>query len=412
MADMLPLVHIRGPVLAACFLAPLAASACQKATRRNAVPNDLQTKAIVHGYPTARYFPKDAGHVAEFEKDYLDSLDFEKEYLAIQGHKGPLPPAAFLAISGGGDGGAFGAGLLNGWTKAGTRPQFKIVTGVSTGALIAPFAFLGSEFDEKLTDFYTHISEKDISRKRSLVTLVYQDAMADTTPLWSLVKKAVTREMLDRIAVEYTRGRILLVATTNLDARRPVIWNITEIAAGRRPDALELIHKILIASAAIPGTFPPVMFDVEAGGKSYQEMHVDGATTAQVFAYPSAVRLWELARRRRRLFIIRNARLDPEWAQTDRRILPIALRAISCLVQYQGMGDLNTIHSLCQRDHVEYNLAFIPPTFDTPHTTLFDPVYMRALYEVGERMAIKGTDWWYKSPPLLLSGVGEEQPVY
>jgi hypothetical protein len=218
--------------------------------------------------------------------------------------------------------------------------------------------------------------------------------------------------MLDQIAVEHLRGRILLIATTNLDARVPVIWNITEIAAGRRPDALQLVHKILIASAAIPGTFPPVMFDVEAGGKSYQEMHVDGATTAQVFAYPAAVHLFQLAPRERRLFIIRNARLDPEWAQTDRRILPIAMRAIACLVQYEGMGDLYVLHSLCQRDHIEYNLAFIPPTFDTPHTALFDPPYMKALYETGERMAVPGTDWWWKNPPLLLSGLKEEQPVY
>src|SRR5262249_12736545 len=188
---------------------------------------------------------------------------------------------------------------------------------------------------------------------------------------------------LDRIAVEHLRGRILLIATTDLDARVPVVWNITEIAAGRRPDALELVQKILIASAAIPGTFPPVMFDVLAGGQSYQEMHVDRATTAQVFAYPAAVHVYELFPRQRRLFIIRNARLDPEWAQTDRRILPIAMRAIACLVQYEGMGDLFTLHSLCQRDHIEYNLAFIPATFDTPHTALFDPAYMRALFETG-----------------------------
>ncbi|HKA38001.1 MAG TPA: patatin-like phospholipase family protein [Thermoanaerobaculia bacterium] len=408
---MVRVARIRG-LLAACLLAALAVSACEKATRRNAVPNALQTKAFLPNYPTSRYFPMDAGHVAEFERAFLNSNEFEKEDLAKHGHKGPLPRADYLAVSGGGDGGAFGAGLLNGWTKAGTRPVFKMVTGISTGALIAPFAFLGSEYDEKLRAFYTNISAKDVSRKRSLLTLVYQDAITDTTPLWNLVRKAVTQEMLDKIAVEHLRGRILLIATTNLDARVPVIWNITEIAAGRRPDALELVHRILIASAAIPGTFPPVMFDVVAGGKSYQEMHVDGATTAQVFAYPAAVHVFQLVPRERRLFIIRNARLDPEWAQTDRRILPIAMRAIACLVQYEGMGDLFTLHTLTQRDNIEYNLAFIPPTFDTPHTSLFDPTYMRALYETGERMAVPGTDWWWKNPPILLSGLKEEQPVY
>ena len=144
------------------------------------------------------------------------------------GPHGPLPPAAYLAISGGGDNGAFGAGLLSGWTKTGTRPEFKLVTGVSTGALISPFAFLGPAWDEPLKALYTAVSLKDIAVERSILSVVYGDSMADTTPLWNLLKKSVTQEMLDAIAVEHEKGRILLVGTANLDARRPVIWNITE----------------------------------------------------------------------------------------------------------------------------------------------------------------------------------------
>ena len=383
---------------------------CASAARRAAVPANLEAEANVSGFPAGiRYFPRDAGHVTEFERDYRSSLEREKAWLRARGQAGPLPPAAFLAISGGGDQGAFGAGLLIGWTKAGTRPVFKLVTGVSTGALTAPFAFLGPAHDEKLRSLYTGISLKDVAKKRSFLSVLYNDAMADNMPLWNLVRKYVTQELLDEIAAEHERGRVLLVATTNLDARRPVIWNLTEIAASRLPGALELVQKVLIASAAIPGTFPPVMIPVEVDHKPYDEMHVDGATSSQVFVYPAAVRLHELAERERTLYIIRNARLDPQWAQVDRRTLPIAFRAITCLIQYQGLGDLYRIFAITQRDQVEYNLAFIPPTFKTPHTTDFDPAFMRELFDLGYRMAASGYPW-EKRPPVLVSGVDDEGP--
>ena len=397
----------------ACVLAAVLPLCCATATRREAVPAALQAEAIVSGFPSGiRYFPRDAGHVAEFERDWLDAQKRERAALRAQGKPDRLPPAAYLAISGGGDNGAFGAGLLCGWTQDGTRPRFKLVTGVSTGALIAPFAFLGEAYDDRLKSLYTSVSSQDIAKTRSLLSVLYGDAMADTTPLWNLLRKYITQEMLDAIAAEHEKGRILLVATTNLDVRRAVIWNITEIAATKAPGALDLVRKILIASAAIPGTFPPVMIDVEVKGKPYQEMHVDGGTATQVFVYPAAIQLPELASRERKLYIIRNARLDPEWAQVDRRTLPIAFRAITCLIQNQGIGDLYRIFAIAQRDRVDYNLAFIPATFDVPHTADFDPAYMKALFEVGQRMAGKGQDWWYKRPPVLVSGVDDEQSVY
>ena len=378
-------------------------------TRRSAVPSELQSLAVVPGFSNfVRYFPRDATHVAEFEQEYVVSIQRERLRLGLNENEA-LPPAAFLAISGGGDNGAFGAGLLNGWSATGERPTFKLVTGVSTGALIAPFAFLGPAYDATLKAIYTGISLRDIARKRSPVWVLFGDAMSDNAPLWDLVKKHVTQKVLDAIADERDKGRVLLVATTNLDARRPVIWNVTEIAAARSALALELVRKILIASSAIPGTFPPVMIDVLAGGKAYQEMHVDGATAAQVFVYPTATHLHQLVPRERKLYIIRNARLDPEWAQVDRRTLPIAFRAISCLVQFQGIGDLYTIYTITQRDRLAFNLAFIPPTFNYPHAQFFDTKYMTELFAVGQRMAVKGTDWWWKSPPVLLTGIPDEE---
>jgi len=373
------------------------------------VPLPLETKAVVSGFPDGiRYFPRDATQLRDFEADFVESWKREQAYRRAQGLTGPLPPAAYLAISGGGDNGAFGAGLLAGWTKAGTRPEFKLVTGVSTGALISPFAFLGAAYDPQLKAMYTAVSMKDIAVKRSIISVIYGDSMADTTPLWNLLKKSVTQEMLDAIAAEHEKGRILLVGTANLDARRPVIWNVTKIAASRRPGALELVHKILLASAAIPGTFPPVMIDVEADNRPYDEMHVDGGTASQVFVYPAGMNLKILSLnngvdRQRTLYIIRNARLDPEWAEVDRRTLPIAMRAIACLIQYQGIGDLYRIFSITQRDGVEYNLAYIPAGFRIPRTADFDPAYMSQLFEFAFGMARDGYTW-AKSPPILVSG--------
>ena len=382
---------------------------CAARRRVAAVPSALEAEASVSGMDYGiRYFPRDPERVQLFIDDYLKSLKLEEAYLAKQGHTGSLPSIAMLAISGGGDNGAFAAGFLNGWTKEGTRPQFKLVTGVSTGALIAPFAFLGPAYDEKLKEFYTSISLKDIAKKRSVLAVVTNDAMADNTPLKNLVKKNVDQDMLDAIAAEDAKGRMLLVGTVDLDAGRPVIWNITKIAASGRPGSLELVRSLLIASSAIPATFPPVMIDVEVGDKKYQEMHVDGNTAAQVFVYPAAVRFKEVGEtlgidRERKLYVIRNARLDPEWAEVERRTLPIAVQAISTLLQYEGIGDLYRIYSVTQRDGIDFNLAYIPPTFKTPHRTEFDTVYMRALYDLAYSMAEKGYTWT-KKPPVLIPG--------
>lgn len=398
----------RRAVALASALVPVLLAGCASTSRRDAVPEGLETSATLAGFPSGmRYFPRDAEDVREFERDYRDSLEREKSWRRSRGETGALPAAAFLAISGGGDNGAFGAGLLNGWTKAGTRPEFRLVTGVSTGALIAPFAFLGPDHDATLRALYTGISLRDVAEKRWLFSALFGDAMADNAPLRRLVETYVTPELLEAIAREHEKGRVLLVATTDLDARRPVIWNLTKIAASRSPRAPDLVRKILVASAAIPGTFPPTMIEVEAGGRTFEEMHVDGGTAAQVFVYPAAVRIRELSDRERTLYIIRNARLDPEWAQVERRTLPIALRAITCLVQYQGIGDLYRIYAVTQRDRVAFRLAYIPPTFNTPHREEFDTAYMTALFELGERRAAAGTPWEDR-PPVLLSGESDE----
>jgi predicted acylesterase/phospholipase RssA len=385
-----------GPLRAA-----LAVTGCGTPARLDAVPQELQDQVTIGGMSHIRYWadvPSD-----DFVQDGLASVAKEREQLRQAGHSDPLPPAEFLAISGGGENGAFGAGLLVGWSASGTRPRFKAVTGISTGALIAPFAFLGSDYDAKLKEFYTGVSKDDILESRNFLAAIFNDAMADNSPLRRLVGRIVDQPLLDAIAAENGKGRLLLIGTTDLDAHRPVIWNVGKIAASHNPHALKLVQDLLVASAAIPGAFPPMIIGVEAGGRNFQEMHVDGGASSQVFVYPPSLNLRARSQqfgivRERRLYVIRNARLDPEWAQTDRLTLEIAGDAIASLIQTQGVGDLYRIYLTAQRDHLDFNLAYIPLSFKVPLKEPFDSEYMQRLFQVGYDAAAKGYPW-AKAPP-------------
>lgn len=386
-------------VIFATFLGPL--QGCSTPIRLAAVPKEQQAAAVVDGMTGIRYWQKE--DLARMQQDAREAYLREAELFAAAGNKGQLPPANFLAISGGGEDGAFGAGLLVGWTAAGTRPEFKLVTGISTGALTAPFAFLGPAYDHQLKAVYTTIAAKDVLEERGRMAALFNDALADNAPLRRLVAKYVTQDMLKAIAAEHAKGRLLFIGTTNLDARRPVIWNIGKIAASGSPEALELVHDILVASTAIPGAFPPTMIDVKADGAAYQEMHVDGGASAQVFIYPPALQVAQIAKlagvtRERRAFVIRNSRLDPDWADTERRTLSIAQRAVSSLIQNQGVGDLYRIYATTERDGVDFNLAFIPTSFDVPLTEPFEQHYMNELFNAGYELAREGYPW-AKAPP-------------
>jgi predicted acylesterase/phospholipase RssA len=369
---------------------------CSTPSRLAAVPKEQQAAATVGDMTGIRYWQK--ADLALMQQDGIDAFKREAELFAAAGHTGPLPPANYLAISGGGEDGAFGAGLLNGWTEAGTRPEFKLVTGISTGALTAPFAFLGPAYDQQLKEVYTTISAKDVLEERGMLAPLFDDALTDNAPLRRLVAKYVNPDMLKAIAAEHAKGRILLIGTTNIDARRPVIWNIGKIAASGNPQALDLVHDILVASTAVPAAFPPTMIDVEVNGALYQEMHVDGGASAQVFVYPPSLHVGQISSeahitRERRVFVIRNGRLDPDWADTERQVLSIAGRAVSSLIQNQGVGDLYRIYATTERDGVDFNLAYIPASFDVPLTEPFEQHYMDELFELGYELGRAGYPW-------------------
>jgi predicted acylesterase/phospholipase RssA len=384
-------------------------TACSTLPRLDAVPVASLDRAHVSlsdGYEGIRFRVGDVAAERALAEELVQSWNREREHLATRGEVGPLPPAAFLALSGGGDNGAFGAGVLSGWTIAGNRPYFKLVTGISTGALIAPFAFLGPAYDGHLKAFFTTTSAHDVLETRSLLKGLTSDAMADTAPLRRLIERHMDRALLDAIAAEYANGRELWIGTTNLDSMQRYIWNMTRIAASKDPKARELFISLMLASAAIPGAFPPVLIDVEIDGKKYQEMHVDGGAMAQVFVYPlgldfDALATRYYAERQRSLYIIRNARIDAEWAQTTRRTYSIAERAITSLIQAQGVGDLFRIYLQAERDGLDFKLAHIPASFNAPHKEEFDPDYMHALFDVGFELAAKGYPWLDAPPGVV-----------
>jgi predicted acylesterase/phospholipase RssA len=336
------------------------------------------------------------------EKSAIESIEQEKA-----AHGGKLEPVAYgLALSGGGGDGAFGAGLLCGWTEHGDRPFFKLVTGISTGALMAPFAFLGPAYDHRLKEAYTTVSDKDIYQAHSPVAVVLSlanirplQSIADTRPLAKLLEGLIDAQVVQEVAAEHLKGRRLLVGTTQLDAQRLVIWNMGALAVSNYPQKLELFRKILLASASIPGAFPPQYFTVEAGGEKFEEMHGDGGVRVEVMLYEDAIKPFAVAGRRKRvLYIIRNQQVYPEWKQVKPQLKHIAARAIDSLTKSQGIGDLYRLYVYAQRDGIDYNLAFIPADFPVKAKSPFDQGYMNKLFDFAYDLAKNGYPW-SKYPP-------------
>lgn len=388
------------------LLLSLVLTACGALQRKNAVPENQHVQAQIESSPGVRYLIASPEGVAAIVNDLRET----QQRLGVKNLKGT---GNYLSISGGGDNGAFGAGLLVGWTARGDRPAFNLVTGVSTGALIAPFAYLGKDYDHVLTYVYTETNPDMIFKKRGLIAMMTEDGIADTTPLYKLISQYIDADFMKKVADQYqTTGRWLLVGTTNVDAGVPVVWNMGKIASIGTPEALDLFRRVLLASASIPGAFPPVMFDAVLNGEAYHEMHVDGGASMQVFLYPNAAvrkAKEEHVTRRKDLqaYIIRNSRLDNGWQQIERKTMSIVGRSISQLIQAQGIGDIYRIYQTTQRDKVGFNLAFIGPEFNAPHSTEFDTEYMRALYKYAYDRAVAGYPW-SKAPPGLERTIDED----
>ncbi len=365
---------------------------------RQPVPKELTNSACIPGIPDARFwvdewpqFSKD--EIAEFTED-----DWSQQYAGVYNK-----PHNYLAISGGGANGAFGAGLLLGWTTSGTRPEFSMVTGISTGSLTAPFAFLGTDYDDQIKEIYTTTSTKDIAKKNNIFAILLGDSLSDTRPLREMIAKYINSDIIDAIGKQYQRGRRLYIGTHNLDACRSMIWSIGAIASSDYSDKQNLIHDILLASASIPVAFPPVFIPVTCNERHFDEMHVDGGTGSQVFIYPTGVDWKQITQKLKvqgepNIFAIRNSFLEADYSGRQRGVLPIASKTIDSLIRTQGVGDLYQISALCKRDKMDFNLAYIPSGFTEDPGEGFDPVYMQKLFDLGYQMAEESYPW-KKQPP-------------
>lgn len=375
----------------ACFIAAVIFLVSGCATMRHAVPEKMLNDTSISGMKDIRVY---SGSPSEYFKNDIINL---VENAGIGG------TYSMLAVSGGAANGAYGAGLLSGWTQSGTRPVFKVVTGISTGAIIAPFAFLGSEYDGKLEEFCTRYSTKDIMN----ISIPFVNSFASPKPLKRHIEKYFDGQLLNKIASEYGKGRRLYVGTTNLDAQRLVIWDMGKIASIGDERALMLFRKIILASASIPIAFPPVYLKVQAGDKTYDEMHVDGGVVKQVFFLYDVVQGMEDAARKKgtdirglryKIYVIRNGYVDAVWKEVPDRISAIAERTVDTMINAQGVGDIYQLYAFTELGKGDFNLAYIPATHVSKAKEFFDPAEMRRLFDLGFGEAARGYDW-KKVPP-------------
>jgi len=372
---------------------------------RNAVPVDRIQDAEIPGFADVRAW---SGRISEdFQADFVQSVRDERHGEFPTDEDG-IPIYEGLALSGGGSNGAFGAGFLYGWSQTGLRPEFKLVTGISTGALIAPFAYLGSDFDEELKEVYTTITSEDIMQKRSIFSILSRsESLAKTDPLTQLVEQYISEDTLRAVAERHDRGHRLYIGTTHMDAQHLVVWNMGLIAKRGSPEALDLFRNVLLASASIPVAFPPVLIEVEIDGKTYDEMHADGGTLTQVFFYSGALDIGAGQREiygndyqasSGGIYIIRNGLVQPEPKQVDRSMLAISSRAVDTMIKAAVVGDLYRIFAFARRDGIDFNYTGIPDDYEPLSTEMFDQAEMNRLFQVGYQLGMSSNPW-RSTPP-------------
>lgn len=370
---------------------------------RDPVPVDQMASAEVPGMSDVRGW---GGETSPWlQEDLVQSVRDEREDTVPRNPDGSRRYNV-LSISGGGAQGAFGAGLLYGWTEAGTRPKFKVVTGISTGALIAPFAFVGSEYDEELKEAFTNITSKDVFKVSA--PFFASEAFTSTTPLAKLIARNIDEAYLARAAQTHAAGRRLYIGTTNMDAERLVVWNMGAIAASGHPDALALFRNVMLASASLPILFPPVYIAVEADGQRFDEMHVDGGVMTQVFFTGLSLDLAAVAKEHAAqapilggtVYIIRNDKLLPAPRPIDRTLLAITARAVSGMIKTMAIGDFARIYVVTKNAGGDFRYVGIPDDFVWESEEAFDRQEMRRLFEVGRELATSGSAW-QDVPPLI-----------
>ena len=380
----MPMIRTTVSILVA---ATLALAGCASGARSDFGLGFRET-AIPVGFPGVRFSVEDA---------------LAAEVMGLQLSEG-APHGAdgrfdLIALSGGGAAGAYTAGLVNGWTERGDRPDFEVVTGVSTGALAAPFVFLGPDRDAELREAYTGGLAANLLQGRGLGAFV-GSGIYQSAPLRALIETYVDAAMLTEIAAEHRRGRVLLVATTDLDAQRGVVWNMGAIAERGGPEALALFRDILTASASIPGAFPPVMIKARASDASdspaFEEMHVDGGVMNPFVAVPQMMWNWTDPNgvlRGARIHIIVNGKAEPVVNVTSDAAGSVLGRTIDTALKANLRANLFANRTFAARNGVSFSVTTIPAEFDGGDSLDFSPEAMQRVYDLGRVRALSGEAW-------------------
>ncbi|WDQ98756.1 patatin-like phospholipase family protein [Devosia sp. J2-20] len=358
------------------MVALLAISACATLQSRQQIPPQLVAEATIHADQRLRYWGDD------------------NEFARIQAQVAPGPDGDvdYLTLSGGGINGAYGAGFLVGWTDKGGRPEFEVVTGISVGAMIAPMAFLGSDYDARLRTVFSSLTQKDNSAGANFLGALFgAPSVMSNVPVLDAIRKLVDTQALNAIGVEHKQGRRLYVGTTNLNAQRPMIWDIGAIAISNLPNRLELVHQIILASTAVPGVFPPVMLDVAAQGMSYDELHVDGGVTEQVLLMPGGYEAFVKNRRGvQKLYVIFNGVVAPSPATVQISSMSLLERAVPTLLKYLGRSNLEQLDNAARKAGLAFGLTAIPADFPESTSVFGSPQWLSALYQYGYQAGRNG----------------------
>lgn len=373
-------------------------------TKREPPPPDALMMAEIPGIPDCRLWGdnpplNEAERREKAVRQVKSMVDFD-----------PHASMNLLAISGGAQEGAFGAGVLAGWTASGSRPDFQVVTGISSGSMLAPFAYLGPEYDFALKELFSKYKTKDVVDPRYLSAIFSGKSLSSNKKLRGILKTYFTPVEMEKVAQEYRKGRRLYVGSTHMDSIRPVIWDLGLIAASGHPDAYELIIDAILASAAFPGVFPPIIFDVEQNGKRYQELHCDGGLTSQVFAYAldTDVRTTLNAigfKGDFNVYVLRNAVMVPKTKEIEPSNIPILRQTAFSMVNTMALMDVQYIYKDALDNGLNFYLAFIPSGLQEP-AEMYDPPYMNKLYQIGFDRATAGYPWERK--PLKFRGKEEQ----
>ncbi|MGL6073479.1 MAG: patatin-like phospholipase family protein [Fimbriiglobus sp.] len=320
--------------------------------------------------------------------------------VAVVEPKPPIQPKNILALSGGGSFGAYSAGVINGWTRTNERPTFDVVTGISTGALIAPAAFLGPKYDELLRKFYTEVERKDVLRFRNLATIPFRDAAASSAPLRKILETHITSEMLDEIAIEHRKGRRLYVATMNLDDRRSVVWDLGEMACRKEENRASMVRDVILASCSIPGVFPPVPLDVVIDGKKKTEMHVDGGVVAPVFVPPDII---EAAGKDANLYVLIAGKFYSDATAVRPKVLKVLSASGGALMHSQTRKDVANLYHMAELHGLKFHVTALRQEFLTTDNGIeFHPNEMSRLFVEGVRVGIEKD--WQTTPPERSTG--------